>query len=342
MGKMIDVRVLIGSAGRRIYLHDWFEQAFDRVGVHGEVHVLDADLHSAAFLRATHGHLLPAYNDPAYAPELLRIIEKIRPDLFFSVNDYEIAHLATSSLVSKIEERGTRVLGIPQHLHLHVHDKLQMATSLGAAGIRTPSTVLVSDADAVVELARSVSRIVIKDRFGSGSSGLLRASSANIQEAVAWATRADGGTAPDRLIAQPALIGDEFGLDIVTPLELNAHPVSVLARVKGRMRAGETDQATSVDPSPFAMLGQRIAAWSGHIGNMDVDVIVDGAGNPSVIDINPRFGGGYPFNHLAGADLPSLYVSQLSGVKDSQLGSFLEYRNGVTSSKYEAVIGVPR
>ncbi|MBT2495019.1 ATP-grasp domain-containing protein [Microbacterium sp. ISL-59] len=331
-------RIVIGSAGRRIYLHDWFEKALSRAGVSGEVHVTDADARSATYSHATHRHLMPAYASDEYFPAMVNLADRLRPALLFSVNDYEIEALATSGLGQRITELGTEVLGVPGDRHHLVHDKLLMSRALTQEGIATPRTVLLTDLEGLAELARSAPRIIIKDRFGSGSSGLINVAAGDLSLAVEWATRS-GGLVPDGLIAQPALEGIEFGLDVVAPLKVGAHPVAVLARRKLRMRSGETDQAISADASPFLPLGERLTTWLGHRGSVDVDVIVADDGVPSVIDINPRFGGGYPFNHLAGADLPALFVAQLNGGYGAELGEFLRYDVGVASSKYEAIVG---
>jgi carbamoyl-phosphate synthase large subunit len=269
---------------------------------------------------------------------MVNLIDGMRPALLFSVNDYEIEALATSGLGQRIREFGTEVLGVPGERHHLVHDKLLMSRALTEEGIPTPPTVLLTDRDGLADLARSTPRIIIKDRFGSGSSGLINVVAGDLSLAVGWATRS-GGPGPHNLIAQPALDGVEYGLDIVAPLKAGAHPVAVLARRKVRMRSGETDQAISADAAPFSALGERLTTWLGHRGSVDVDVIVSDDGVPSVIDINPRFGGGYPFNHLAGADLPALFVAQLNGGYGTDLDEYLRYDVGVASSKYEAIVG---
>ena len=87
----------------------------------------------------------------------------------------------------------------------------------------------------------------------------------------------------------------------------------MLVNRKLAMRAGETDVAETVDDAALARAGREPSARRcGHVGALDVDVFVD-EGLVSVLDVNPRFGGNYPFAHLAGADVPRAYVGGRSG-----------------------------
>ena len=49
-----------------------------------------------------------------------------------------------------------------------------------------------------------------------------------------------------------------------------------------------------------------------HIGNLDVDVFVKND-KYYVLEMNARFGGGYPFSHVAGANVPLALVQWLKG-----------------------------
>lgn len=81
------------------------------------------------------------------------------------------------------------------------------------------------------------------------------------------------------------------------------------------MRAGETDIAEVIEPdSRFEDLAHSLACLSQHPGCMDVDVF-DVDGGLMVLEMNARFGGGYPFSHAAGADIPRALVSWLRGKK---------------------------
>jgi carbamoyl-phosphate synthase large subunit len=78
------------------------------------------------------------------------------------------------------------------------------------------------------------------------------------------------------------------------------------------MRAGETDQAETVRNATLTELGVEIARLLAVPGAIDVDLFVDGD-NVQVLEINPRFGGGYPCTHLAGGDFPQRIIEMLRG-----------------------------
>ena len=92
-----------------------------------------------------------------------------------------------------------------------------------------------------------------------------------------------------------------------------------MVRKKLAMRSGETDEALVLcgdteEERILSELGRRISEGFGHIGNMDVDIILDDRDKrPYVLDMNVRFGGGYPFSHAAGIDLPGAYICWAEG-----------------------------
>lgn len=73
------------------------------------------------------------------------------------------------------------------------------------------------------------------------------------------------------------------------------------------MRSGETDCAVVVQNENISNFAERLGKSSGHIANLDVDVFVD-RDQIYLLEMNARFGGGYPFSHIAGVDLPMAIV----------------------------------
>src|SRR5699024_5314360 len=127
----------------------------------------------------------------------------------------------------------------------------------------------------------------------------------------------------------------EHGVDIVASLRDRGSLTAVLARRKIRMRSGETDKAVTVDRGPFMRASELIARAADLTGLIDVDMFIDAAGRVSVIDINPRFGGGYPFVHLAGANVPLYYLAQPLDLDIDQ--GWGRFDTDIVSAKYESL-----
>ena len=73
----------------------------------------------------------------------------------------------------------------------------------------------------------------------------------------------------------------------------------IVPKKKILMRSGETDKAKIVISKIFEIFSKRLSRELGHIGNLDCDIILSN-NKIYLLDLNPRFGGGYPFTHLAG------------------------------------------
>ena len=96
------------------------------------------------------------------------------------------------------------------------------------------------------------------------------------------------------------------------------------------MRAGETDISETVLKPNIKAVAEKLGTISGHIGNLDCDIF-DVNGVPYVLEMNARFGGGYPFSHVAGCNLPKAIVKWCKGEKVDI--SMLEASNGVRAFK---------
>lgn len=103
------------------------------------------------------------------------------------------------------------------------------------------------------------------------------------------------------------------------------------------MRAGETDKAISVIDERFNQIGKIIGENLKHIGNLDCDVF-EHNGDLYVLELNPRFGGGYPFSHEAGCNTVKAYVEWLKG--NSKFSQFSNYKEGLMFSKCDRMLRV--
>ncbi|WP_080792838.1 ATP-grasp domain-containing protein [Corynebacterium pacaense] len=335
------MNILLSSVGRRPYLVRWFREALAANGLTGRVIAADLDHLSPAQAFSDEFLVAPRVDDPSYRDWLGEVLKDNEISLAVSINDFELSEWAHLPYTAQWQPL-VRVSPATQAL---VEDKLVMCGALEDAGITTPATWLGNGVPADLEPA---GRFITKGRYGSASRGLRFTDGGNLEDAIASATLevttrqgnpalGQSAVPPESLvIVQEHIAGVEYGLDVVCDLEGGF--ACALARRKISMRAGETDRAESVDADAFTPIAERIAEAVPHPGTIDLDIIVDSTGEAFVIDINPRFGGGYPFSHLAGADVPGAYVAWAAGLTPGN--EWLASRPGIISGKYVEAVRV--
>lgn len=336
------MNVLLCSVGRRPYLVEWFKEAQVSTGANGLVIAADADPLAPSQALADAFELAPLAADPDYPSWLLETLEKHDIDLAVSVNDFELSKWAELPEGSAFDA----LLRLTPELQNIAEDKLQMHRALSAAGVSVPNTWLLSEVLREPDLVADEPELVVKGRYGSGSRGLRFTTPEHLhrvaKEAFRDVTDSVGASvdsfedAVDLVVVQPRIEGQEYGVDVVN--DLQGAFAAVLARRKLKMRFGETDQAISVSIERLESMGRTVSDETNHRGLIDTDCIIDEDGVPWLIDLNPRFGGGYPFSHLAGADVPAAY---LRWGAQRAAKAFLEYDEGVRAAKAVEVVRVP-
>lgn len=346
MGNGTPMKIVIASAGRRAYYAEWFRDALRSQGIDGEVIALEYSATSPSFGVADRAVKMPAYNSAEYPETIRSWFAEHRPDVLFCMNDYEI-QILSGGLAQELRDLGCLVPVLAPEKQAMVLDKYRMSTSLGELGVPTPATYVGSEVDAVVAAAAPDARYVVKHRFGAGSSGLEFPGRDGLREAVARSAESalgeDGFAAKngaDAVIIQDFLPGDEYGIDGVFSLDGSSELTGVLARRVDKLRDGDPDVATSAPAERFRDLVVKVGEVLQPSGPINLDVRADADGVYRVIDINPRLGGGYPFCHRAGADLPAALIRAVRGLPhDPEL---LSYQDGVTTVRREEFTAISR
>ena len=111
----------------------------------------------------------------------------------------------------------------------------------------------------------------------------------------------------NEIFIQEFIEGEEYHLDIINDLDGNY--VTTFPKKKLGMRSGETDSAITIENDKLNSIGEILGSQLRHIGLLDVDLIKSKTNEYYIIDANPRFGGGYPFSHAAGANIPACLIN---------------------------------
>lgn len=335
------MNVLLTSCGRRAYLVRYFKEALKLSGG-GEVHCVNSDPVSPCAAVCDRFQVAPAIYDEKYIDFLLDYCRDNSIDAIVSLFDIDLPVLARAR--DRFSAQGVTLVVSDEAVASLVSDKYELGSVLSAAGIGAPVTARgIDEAVSLINEGVLSYPVVVKPRRGTGSIETYVAE--NEEELRFFHARAEkmagktylkheaaelcpGG----RILVQEFIKGDEYGLDIVCDLDGNY--AGTLSRKKIRMRSGETDACVTVRDESINETGAKIAkvlASKGiQRGPVDADVIVSG-GKAYVIDVNARFGGGYPFSHNAGANVPLAIVKQLKGEPfDKKLVS---QETGVTAAK---------
>ena len=329
--------ILFTCAGRRNYLIKYFKQALN---ASGKVFACDRDSTAAALKDADVGIVVPDVFDEEYIPTLVSIIKKHKIAAIISLNDLELPILAKNK--NTLEEAGTKLLISDEETIDIAYDKWKAFKFLVGLNIKTPLTFIDLDlAKKALETGELHFPVFVKPRFGSASKNINVADTLEELELIyklqliSLKKETPNQDVSEAILIQEKLKGVEYGLDVVNDFNKN-YRIS-FARRKLAMRGGETDKAESVIHKRFTDIGKKLGENMKHIGIMDCDLFVH-HDHTYVLEMNPRFGGGYPFSHVAGANIVGMYTEWLKG--SNEIEKYQNFKEGIIFSKYDLLMEI--
>ncbi|TFE01710.1 ATP-grasp domain-containing protein [Jeotgalibacillus salarius] len=312
------MNILLTSAGRRGYLVSYFKEV---LAGSGEVHVTNSEKNAPSFHYADQTAVSPLIHDPDYISFLLNYCREHQIHAIIPLFDIDLPVLASQKKL--FEQSGVQVVVSDPETIFRCNDKWETFLFLKKIGVRTPRTLLsIEETLEEIHLGTMKFPVIIKPRFGMGSIGIYEAE--NEEELSVFFNKIkkdiqksylkfeSGQDSSRAIIIQEKMNGDEYGLDVMNDLDGNYQ--NTVVKKKYAMRSGETDCAEIVNSSELKELGRWISDHMRHIGNLDVDVFSDGQ-SAYVLEMNARFGGGYPFTHISGVNLPFAICQWLQGNK---------------------------
>lgn len=310
------MNVLLTSAGRRTYLIDYFKEA---LGKGGKVYASNS-IYTYSLGQADGYTLTPQIYDDGYIDYLIEYCKDNSIEVVISLFDIDLPVLAAAK--ERFLKAGVNVIVSAPEVISICNDKWKTYLFLKQIGLRCPKTFVdLESAQTALDTGDITYPLFIKPRWGMGSIGVYKVEDAHelgifyhkLQKQI-FETYLRFESAEDAahcIVIQEGLRGRELGLDVLNDLKGNY--VTTIAKEKIAMRAGETDIAEIVDPGSFIPVAMKLSQTLGHIANLDVDCFVAEDGEVYVLELNCRFGGQYPFSHLAGVNFPKQIIEWCEG-----------------------------
>lgn len=308
------MNILLTSVGRRSYLVQYFKEALNG---DGEVHVTNSSNISPAFQFADKAIISPLIYDEDYIPFLVNYCKENEIKAILSLLDIDLPILAKNR--DKFEAVGTKLIVADTEVLSICNDKWNTYNFLVENGFAAPKTYIsLEKAKKAITDGELSFPVIVKPRWGLGSISIFEAE--NMEELRIFFEKVkrenmrtylkyeSAENLEESVLVQEKLKGQEHGMDVIN--DLNGNYRNTIIKKKYAMRSGETDCAITIEDESMKELGKKISERFRHIANLDVDVFLcDGV--PYVLEMNARFGGGYPFSHMAGVNLPVAIIKWL-------------------------------
>lgn len=328
------MNVLITGVGRRSYLVRYFQAALQGRGyVIAANSVADAPGMQVADIACP----VPPSYDPGYGEHIAAICREHGVRLLCSCHDLD--GLALADERDRLDRENVfAMLPTPEWARLCL-DKQECGAQLRKAGFDVPWTgTTPEEALCALKQGEIGFPLLVKARHGFGSLGMRPCH--DIDE-LRWFYHRAEMEFRDSILGRflvdhprPSILVQEYiggpELRVILVNDFSGRPAAHFITEVHAMRAGESDRATTLAPDRLGDFPERLARLTGHVGIWGIDVRMIGE-RPIIIDINPRFTGDYPFQHLAGADVPAALVAWSEGNQPNP--AWLRSKTGVSGYK---------
>jgi carbamoyl-phosphate synthase large subunit len=293
--------ILLSSAGHRVERVEIFRATLAELGLRGRIVAADISRLSAAMQAADVGEVTARCTSPEFAASLLDVCRRHQVNLVVPGIDTELPILAAARETFTAE--GIAILiSSPETVAIGA-DKRRTHQWLVEQGFPTVRQTTVAEALDHGDVWPFP--LFIKPAGGSASEGAATVSSA---DDLRYLTR-EGD-----FVVQTVARGVEYTVDVL--VNRAGKCVCAIPRRRIQVRSGEVFKGVTHRRAELIDLAGRIAeALPGAYGPLNVQMFFDEAsGIIQVIEINPRFAGGFPLAWQAGGKFPRWIVEEMLGM----------------------------
>jgi len=322
----VNANILISSAGRRVGLMACARDSMAARGAHGgRIFAIDSAPTAPASFLAEGAWSVPRCTDPDFLDALLRLCAEHQIGLVIPTIDTELPIYAGAlekfagigAPVSVSDLATVRICGdkIATHEWLVKH-------RFPAVRQTDPLSALLNPADWPLPL-------IVKPYNGSASIGVRR-----IEKQLELEILAEAG---EDCVVQEIAGGREFTINVY--ISRSGECVCAVPHWRMEVRAGEVSKGITVKNRRLMGLARDVAeALPGAYGPLNIQCFLDEKGTIRIIEVNARFGGGYPLAHRAGARFTDWLLGELDG---KHLSYFDDWTDDLAMLRYDEAVFVP-
>ena len=320
------VTVLLSSVGRRSQLIESFRQALSELGVHGRVLGVDAAPKTApAAYLVDKCYGVGRCCDPGFIDEVMRIAIEENVCLIVPTIDTELLIYAENR--HRFLDHGITVaISDPETIRIAC-DKVKTHRWLTQNGFPTPRQ---GNSDEVLRDSTPWGfPLILKPRAGSASAGV-----SIVKSREALRELSEGR---EDLIVQEIASGNEYTVNVFVH---EGRCVCAVPHRRLETRGGEVSKGITVRDQRLMQLATTIAErLPGARGPLNIQCFVEENGAITIIEINARFGGGFPLANRAGAKFPLWLLEQVLRKPGTETA---EWQDGLVMLRYDAAVFIPR
>lgn len=314
------MNILITSAGQRVSLVRSFQEELKKYFNNGRVFTTDLNPILAPACHISDEYFqVPRVTDEKYIDTLLEVCLKNEIKLVIPTIDTEL--LILSENINNFKEKGIQLLVSDLDLIRECRDKRKTNTFFEGKGISVPEQYNIENLKYPV---------FVKPYDGSLSKGIFIAhNESDIKE---------------EHVSNPKLMFmeyisdqefDEFTVDCY--YDKNSELKCVVPRQRIFVRAGEVNKGVTRKNKIVSEFMRKLKYIEGARGCLTIQVFLSKKQERILgIEINPRFGGGYPLSYLSGANYSQWVIQEY--LLDKNIAEFNEWQDNLLMLRYDAEV----
>lgn len=312
--------VIISSAGRRVALVRLFQYELKKIFSAGKVIAIDSKPELSAACRiADKSFKVPRLSDERYMERLLELCIEHNVGLLIPTIDTELLLYANHK--RSFQKYGINIMVSDSDFIRICRDKRKTHKFFDEVGL-----------DRAKEFSRDELSFPLFMKPLDGSSGI---------NTGVFETRED--LSPSLLLNENLMFLEYFSPDEHEEITIDMYFSNtgdlkcIVPRKRIEIRGGEVSKGITIKDNLISVIESRFRHTKGIVGCITLQVFRNKTTRNVIgIEINPRFGGGYPLSYAAGANFPKWILAECF-LKSSPV-SFYEWEENLLMLRYDEQI----